>query len=92
MISDEEISGLVWLTLHVRNELMHYSPKFLSIDIQSIRATCLIALSVVESLVFKSHSLPMLRDEQRNQIQNALTELRQLFTQATPENRLAGAG
>lgn len=77
-ISDKEISGLSWLTIHVRNELLHHSPKFLSIEVESIRETCLIAFKVIESLVLESHTLT-LQNDQYERIQKALVELRHLL-------------
>lgn len=75
-ISDEDLRAIVWLALRVRNELVHFVPKFWGIEIEGIRCGCMAALKTIEALVFESGTLWMIDDDERSRIKQAIAVLR----------------
>jgi hypothetical protein len=76
VILDEDMRAIQWLALKVRNELIHFVPKFSGISIEGIQHGCSSILTVIESLVFDSNTLWMIEEDGRVRITKALNELR----------------
>jgi hypothetical protein len=76
-ISDEELKAIQWLALRVRNELVHFVPKFSGISIDGIWSGCQAALDAIESLVFESNTLWHVDAEGKDRIRIAIAALRQ---------------
>ena len=76
VISDNELRAIQWLTLEVRNEFIHFVPKFWGISIEGIQCGCLAALKVIDSLVFESNTIWMVDIDGQIRIRNNLDRLR----------------
>lgn len=75
-LSDEEWKSIKWLTNSVRNDLMHFVPKLLSVSIRSVKKACLDLLRVIEFLALDSGALLYHRKDWRQRIVDAATSFR----------------
>lgn len=75
-LSDEEWKSIKWLTNSVRNDLMHFVPKLLSVSIRSVKKACLDLLRVIEFLALDSGALLYHRTDWRQRIVDAATSFR----------------
>ena len=79
-VTDEDLRAIQWLALRVRNELIHFVPKFWDISIEGIQSGSSSALKVIESLVFESHTLYRIDEDGRCRIRKAIDSLRSGLT------------
>jgi len=79
-ISDEDLKAIQWLALRARNEFIHFTPKFWSIEIEGIRSGCAAALRAIDALVFQSHALWRMKDDDRARVTLAINSATSLLT------------
>lgn len=75
-ITDEEMRAIQWLALKVRNEVIHFVPKFWGIEIEGIRCGCMAAMTVIHRLLVESQRLWTLDEVERERTEVAITNLR----------------
>ncbi len=80
VITDESLKTIQWLAFRVRNELVHFVPKHLGIEIDGIRHGCLHSLAVIEALVFESNTLWCIGGSGQDRVKRAIAELRKGLT------------
>ena len=81
-LSDDDLRAIQWLALRARNEFIHFTPKFWSIEIEGIRSGFAAALRTIDALVFQSHTLWMMKDDDRARVRRAITSATSLLIAA----------
>lgn len=75
-LSNSEVDDIVFLSIALRNEFIHYIPKGYLIDIPSIIKVGNTALRAIEFLSLKSNALWYVDDNWRVRVESAITEVR----------------
>lgn len=75
-LSAEEWKSIEWLTNNVRNDLVHFVPKLLSVSIGSVKKACLDLLRVLEFLALHSGALLYHCSDWRERIERAVVSFR----------------
>ena len=82
-ISDDEFRNIAWLTERVRNDLQHFVPKYLGIEIAGIVVGTSATVRVIENLVFGTNTIWFHDEQQKERIRNAVAQLRANLTTRT---------
>jgi hypothetical protein len=79
VLSLEQTSNFVWLNNEIRNELMHFVPGILEIELDRLKRTCLDALESIEFLTFDSNVMWDYDDSWKPRIRTVLSACRPLL-------------
>jgi len=88
-ISDDEFRDIAWLTARARNDLQHFIPRYLGIEIAGIVAGTSAAVRVIEDLAFNTHTVWFRDKEQKQRVKHAIVQLRAELEAQTERTRIA---
>lgn len=76
-LSDEEWKSIEWLTLAVRNALMHFVPRHLGISIQSMKISVSHVIRAIEFLALESNAVVYHKDRtDKERVRKAIKTIR----------------
>jgi len=79
-LTESEWKSIEWITLDLRNGLIHFVPISRSVPVAKLKAACLDVLRAVEFLALQSKTIVYIhRKEAKERIQNAIDSLRKLL-------------
>ncbi len=77
-LSESQVKNIVWLVVDVRNDLMHFIPKYYGISIDDLKAAYIDLIEVIEFLAFKSNPfLFSLKSELEKPLKDAINSIKQ---------------